>query len=606
MLEELERAAELGLLRHIDIYFAQHMAKLNGHGDPVLPLMAALVSHRTGAGDICLDLASVEGTVLKDEASGFGIEIPKLDPIRTSLHASPIVGSPGQIAPLIMDGRARLYLGRYWWFEQQVADSLLARATFAEEIDQGLLIDALQQGFKERSDATDWQKIAAALAVLRRFAVISGGPGTGKTHTVTTILALLIGQANSTLRIALAAPTGKAATRLTESIRQAKPSLPCGGEIKAAIPEEATTLHRLLGIRPGRSEPRHTADNPLRLDLLVVDEASMVDLPLMARLLAAMPESARLILLGDKDQLASVEAGSVFADICGNHSGVNYTTDLRARLEACTEEAIPAGEPGNSFSDSIALLQKSYRFSGNKGIGSLAQAINSGDAGGALALLKSGRDDISLRNPSTGSIHLEIARKALDGYRECFSTDGPGEALGHFNTFRVLCAVRGGPGGVEQVNQTMEQVLRAKGCIHGEGLHYRGRPIMIRRNDYGVGLFNGDMGILWPDPEAGNSLRAWFEMPDHTMKRVLPSRLPEHETAYAMTVHKSQGSEFDQVLLILPFDEVAMVTRELIYTGITRARIGVEIWGSDEIFTKAVQGRIQRTSGLGDRLYPDG
>ncbi len=603
MFEKLKQAVELGLLRHIDIYFARHMAELDGRKDPVLTILAALVSNRTGTGDVCLDLSSVAGTALMDETRSFGIEIPDLDQIRESIDASSIVGSPGQIAPLVLDEHDRIYLGRYWWFEQQVAESLLARARFAEGVDQGLLRDALDQSFSTTAGETDWQRIAAALAVLRRFAVISGGPGTGKTHTVTTILALLIGQAVRPLRIALAAPTGKAAARLTESIRKAKPSLSCSEGIRLEIPEEASTLHRLLGIRPGRPEPRYNADNPLHLDLLVVDEASMIDLPLMARLLAALPEHARMILLGDMNQLASVEAGSVFADICGKHSGVNYSTGLHARLESCTKEVIPVGEPGDPFSDSISLLLKSYRFSGDKGIGALARAVVSGDAGGALALFKAGFEDISLHNPAVGSIHLEIARKALVVYTGCFRASEPSEALQRFNTFRVLCAVRGGPGGVEQVNQTIEQVLRAKGFIHGEGQHYRGRPIMIKRNDYGVGLFNGDIGILWPDPDAGNSLRAWFVMPGNTMKRVLPSRLPEHETAYAMTVHKSQGSEFDQVLLMLPFDEVAMVTRELIYTGITRARTRVEIWGGDEIFTKAVQARIQRTSGLRERLY---
>jgi exodeoxyribonuclease V alpha subunit len=627
MFDKLKMAVSLGLLRNLDLYFAGEMFRLDASSNELLMLPAALASHAIGDGDVCLDLAAVAGTqwdqrgqtrlntdlISTPAISEFQssltplVDIPSLDELRETLRNSRVVGSPGEIAPLILDEHDHLYLGRYWWFEKQVADALLARAVPLQqgEVDNELLGQGLQRMFSNgESGETDWQRVAAAVSVLRRFCVISGGPGTGKTHTVAAILALLLEQSRGrNLRIAMAAPTGKAAARLSESIRNAKPNIACSDGIRTLIPEEASTIHRLLGIRPGKELPRFNKEHPLHVDLLVVDEASMIDLPMMARLLAALPDDARLILLGDKDQLASVEAGSIFADICGRVSAAHYTSEFHQILQRVCGERIDNHAPRNVFAESIALLHKSYRFSGEEGIGQIAAAVNRGESQSVLQLFGQGLEDISLYTPREESIAFELKNRVLQSYAECFKAVGPGEALECFNQFRILCAVRKGPAGVEQVNRTIEQLLRARGLIQGDAQHYQGRLLMVTRNDYSIELFNGDVGILWPDPEADNRLAAWFMQPDKPMKRVLPSRLPQHETAYAMTVHKSQGSEFDQVLVILPFEEVGVVSRELLYTGITRAKHKVELWGSEAILSRAVEQRVARVSGLSDRLH---
>lgn len=607
MLERLKQSVEQGSLRHIDYFFAEHLAVMAGAREPILPLVAALVSRTIGDGNTCLDLKAIAGkSALADEEGSGGIEVPALKDLISALRKSREVGGPGEEAPLILDEADRLYLGRYWWYEQQVADALLTRAEAIETaaVDRDGLRDSLQHMFLESDGETDWQRVAAAMAVLRRFAVISGGPGTGKTRTVTSILALLLEQAGEQpLRIALTAPTGKAAARLTESIRQAKPTIACNEEVRQRIPEEATTIHRLIGVRPGRLEPKYHAENPLPIDLLVVDEASMIDLPLMARLLAALPEHAPLILLGDKDQLASVEAGSVFADISGANAGGDYSAEFLEQLKDVTGQALPLKGEGTGFGDSVALLRKSYRFTGEKGIGPLARAINAGDSEEAIALLNAGQDGVSVKTVADSAVHAQLVEQVESAFVSSFASASPREALERFNAFRILCAVRRGPMGVEPINQVVEDILRARGLIRSKGEHYPGRPIMVTRNDPGLGLFNGDVGILWPDPEAGGALRAWFILPDDSVKRVLPSRLPEHETAYAMTVHKSQGSEFERVLMLLPFEVNPVLTRELLYTGITRAKREVEVWGSAEIVTHCIHRRVERMSGLGDKVY---
>ena len=610
MFDKLKMAVSLGLLRNLDLYFAREMFRLDASSNEQIMLPAALASRAISDGDVCLDLAAVAGTQLKDLKISieYRLDIPSLDELRETLRSSRVVGLPGETAPLILDRHDHLYLGRYWWFEKQVADALLARAVPLKqgEVDAELLSRGLQRMFSSEYVETDWQRVAAAVAVLRRFCVISGGPGTGKTHTVAAILALLLEQSRQhPVRIAMAAPTGKAAARLSESIRNTKPSIACDDNIKSLIPEQASTIHRLLGIQPGREQPRFNREHPLHVDLLVVDEASMIDLPLMARLLAALPEHARLILLGDKDQLASVEAGSIFADICGKDSASHYTPEFHAQLQHVTGERIDNRQSRNAFAESIALLHKSYRFSGEEGIGRLAAAVNRGDSQSVLQLFGQGLEDIFFYTPREENIAIELKSRVLQSYAECFQAGGPREALQCFNQFRILCAVRKGPAGVEQVNRTIEQLLRNQGLIRGDAQHYRGRLVMVTRNDYSIGLFNGDVGILWPDPDADNRLAAWFVLPNDSMKRVLPGRLPPHETAYAMTVHKSQGSEFERVLVMLPFEEAGVVSRELLYTGITRARHKTEVWGSERILRNAVENRVRRVSGLSDRLHGD-
>lgn len=449
------------------------------------------------------------------------------------------------------------------------------------------------------------QKLAAATAAARPFAVISGGPGTGKTTTVAKLLAILVEtglQGGKAPAIRLVAPTGKAAARLTESIGAALQALDLPPEWVQAIPTEAGTLHRLLGVIPGRSQFRHHRGNPLHLDLLVVDEASMVDLPMMARLLDALPRHARLILLGDKDQLASVEAGAVLGDICSFiEQGISPAqADWLSRQTGYRLQGTPSGA---SVRDSLCLLSKSWRFDQHSGIGQLARACNSGDGAAVEAVWGAGFGDIRL-HPWAGEAYDALIAQGVAGYGSYLKAARAGEApaavFKAFNGFQILCALRDGPFGVLGLNERLELALSRAGLIARDGDWYAGRPVMVVRNDHGVGLYNGDMGLCLPD-DTGR-LKVWFEQPDGTLRALLPSRLPPHETVYAMTIHKSQGSEFAHTVLVLPDSPSPLLTRELVYTGITRAKARLDLYGDRALLAQAVRKKTERYSGLAQRL----
>lgn len=477
-------------------------------------------------------------------------------------------------------------------------EGLLASAQAASDLSK---LDALVP----EALCCNGQKLAAATAAARPFAVISGGPGTGKTTTVAKLLAILVEtglQAGKAPAIRLVAPTGKAAARLTESIGSALQALDLPPEWVEAIPTEAGTLHRLLGVILGRSQFRHHAGNPLHLDLLVVDEASMVDLPMMARLLDALPSHARLILLGDKDQLASVEAGAVLGDICSFiEQGISPAqADWLSRQTGYRLQGTPAGAP---VRDSLCLLAKSWRFDQHSGIGQLARACNSGDATAVESVWGAGFADISL-HPWVGEAFEALIAQGVAGYGSYLKAARAGEApaavFKAFNSFQILCALRDGPFGVLGLNERLELALSRAGLIARDGDWYAGRPVMVVRNDHGVGLYNGDMGLCLPD-ETGR-LKVWFEQPDGTLRALLPSRLPPHETVYAMTIHKSQGSEFAHTVLVLPDSPSPLLTRELVYTGITRAKARLDLYGDRALLAQAVRKKTERYSGLAERL----
>ncbi|MCU0834950.1 MAG: exodeoxyribonuclease V subunit alpha [Chromatiaceae bacterium] len=601
----LRVAVQSGVLRPLDRHFARWMAELGGSDDPALALAAALVSRQVGEGDVCLDLGAYAGRPVFAVPGGPApTRAPALGDWRSALRMSAVVGSPTDPGPLVLDGHDRLYLGRYWRFEQDLVAALSARSgRLVGGVDRGLLAAGLGRLFPPTGEPPDWQRVAAALAVLAPLCVISGGPGTGKTRTVTAMLALLIEQARGrALRIALAAPTGKAAARLSESARRARAELPLAPEVAAAIPVEASTLHRLLGFRPGRATPRHNPENPLHADVLVVDEASMIDLPLMARLLAALPDQSRLILLGDKDQLASVEAGMVLGDICGQGRPLRYSAGLcDALAETAGVRLAPVRAP--PVADQLAVLRRSYRFGPQSGIGAAARAVNAGDADAALEALDGRHPDAVRMALGASDLRGFLRDWLVPRFTACLSAGTPSVVLAGLGGFRILCAVREGPFGVVAVNRLCEAVLAEAGLIApGAAAHYPGRPILVTSNDYALGLFNGDVGICLPDPTAGGASRAWFET-EEGPRRVLPSRLPTHESVFAMTVHKSQGSEHEELVLVLPEAESRVVTRELVYTGLTRARRRVTLIASAPSLERAVRQRVRRSSGLYDALW---
>ena len=540
-----------------------------------------------------------------------------------------------------------------------VEESSLNWAAIDEQLQNATQVPDLQtlDTLVPLSVCLNWQKVAAAVALSRRFTVISGGPGTGKTTTVAKLLAAMVeqslGENNGEFInlpiIKLVAPTGKAAARLTESIGKAIEQLPISPEVKNNIPTESSTLHRLLGAIPNRAEFRHNRNNPLHLDILVVDEASMVDLSMMYKLVDALPDHARLILLGDKDQLASVEAGAILGDICSfTESGYSSSQGaLIASLtgfEALNKVSKLAKHP--SIADSLCMLQKSYRFDARSGIGQLAKAINMGSSHQVDKVFYAGFDDIENHMLSSDSYNLMLRTLVTEYGRYLNKIDEPLDAiplnigekepatdefnvirkeqelrvkaqdqkaksvLELFSQCRLLCAIREGDFGVSGLNHRIEKALAARRLIqpNNDELWYHGRPVMVTRNDHGLGLYNGDIGICMldatDDSREGEAarLKVYFELPDGSVKSILPSRVPDHETAYAMTIHKSQGSEFDLTLMILPPEFSPILTRELIYTGITRAKSRLMMFSDTGVLKRGIKVRTERMSGLVSRL----
>jgi exodeoxyribonuclease V alpha subunit len=661
MAETERQTPDITTFTEIDHHFANWMVKLSS-GTSIdlledLWLGAALASNAVGKGDVCALLSDWAGkpTDFREQFrgnpfSGRGTlpeQYPELLLWIDRLKRAPVVGVPGEFKPLILDEKHRLYLQRYWVYEGQLAEVLLAKARSPKRpVDEQLLRDGLQRLFPQdgkegidfhgltrgnlfsehgepgtrsrvrealralpeegatRVPLIDWQAVAALAALLNGLTIISGGPGTGKTFTMAKILALMVEQARGRKpAIALAAPTGKAAARLKGIIKENKASLNCSPEVKELIPEEASTIHRLLGPIRGAGF-RFNKDNPLPYDAVVIDETSMSDLPLMSKLASALKEEAQLILLGDRDQLASVQPGAVFGDICGAADANRFSSGFRRYIEMAAGHELPAaGEDSPALIDSTVVLEKNYRFAGESGIGRLSRLVKEGKGREALDLLESGAfSDISWRDaPSAAALAGVLERESLDYHADYLKAGEPAGAFTLFNRFHTLCALREGPYGVVAVNQTIQNFCVKRGLVRREGRWYRGQPLLVIANDYRLKLFNGDIGILLDDPETG-TLRAYFPSEEGMFRKILPGRLSAYETAHAITVHKSQGSEFEHVLVLLADRQSEVVTRELIYTAITRARKRVEIWGRQEVFVEAVSRQTRRVSGLQDRL----
>lgn len=572
-------------LSSLDHHFAEFVTRIEGKPCQGLWIAAALVSSVTCSGHVCLELSKAAGHGITPFQSGAEpLQAPPADRWQELLSGCDTIGRPGDYTPLVLDAAGRLYLHRSWDSERRVAEGILARSALLP-VDAAALAAGLDRYFPPAAAESDPQREAALAVLSRRFTVISGGPGTGKTTTVARILALLIELADGDPPcILLAAPTGKAAMRLKQSILHTVEQLALSEAVRSALPQVVSTIHRLLGVIPGRSAFRHTCDNPLPCDVLVVDEASLVDLPLMSRLLDALRIDTRVILLGDRDQLASVEAGAVLSDICAGGS---------------PDVAISGDRPA------IVHLTKSYRFTDESGIGRLSRLINAGDGDGALELLRSGLcGDVRWRPlPSAEAFAESITAAACEGYAAFVHTTSPAEALEALERFRVLAPLRDGRQGVGSLNRLIGSALSRLRLADSSAAALT--PVMITGNTYDLGLFNGDTGVL-TGATAEDGTEAFFPDPDSGVRRISVMRLPEHETAFALTIHKTQGSEFDNVLLILPGQMSEVLSRELLYTAVTRARKYVEIWGDEEVFRRAVERRIDRSSGLRDRLWSGG
>jgi len=626
MIDALDLLRTRGVLSPIDYHFARMLERIAPPQRWEVLVGAALASRAVSQGQVCVDLQQITREGLRDPEHHpmADVSLPAYTAWAQALRQSRLVSSGEILTPLVLDAAHRLYLHQYFRYQQRLAFNLQARVGRVVPLpDMAWLRDALARLFPQRDRDPDWQQLAAVMAVARRFCVITGGPGTGKTTTVATILTLLQEQAQLTqqpfLHILLLAPTGKAAARLAESIQQQTVGLDTADGIKQALPETASTIHRALGYLPQSPTTfRHHAANPLAADVVVVDETSMVDVALMTKLVEAVPAEARLIFLGDTDQLASIEAGALLGDLCHTERPPGYSPAFAHRLTQVTGATLPVDRTRQSSGiwDCIIHLTQSYRFREGSGIGALARAINAGQADTSLAYLRGEQtahpmeppyDDIALVTLHHSQEPAAVLGQAIDtAFGDYARVREPEVMLEQLKRFRILCAHRQGRYGVEQLNMLVEARLQAAGLLDPRTVWYAGRPILITHNDYQLHLFNGDVGVITSTPATQGQLRAFFMGPGGSLRSLVPTRLPPHETVFAMTVHKSQGSEFDRVALLLPADIAPLLTRELLYTGVTRARTHVTLYSTEAVLREAVCRRVQRASGLRDALWEDG
>ncbi|OYU30677.1 MAG: exodeoxyribonuclease V subunit alpha [Comamonadaceae bacterium PBBC2] len=609
-LQWLHSWADQGLLRRIDSALAEQLHRLDPQAPAALLVAAAMLAQMEGRGHTCLSVLAlcdapvallgwpadwVEGPM---GLKALWAQLPAgLSAWRVQLQAACLRRSdaPDAGEPLVLGGTPDaplLYLRRYAGYAQRVGQGLLQRAGERLPVPEAAAVEWLDRFFAPRPNL-DWQKMACAVALRARLSVITGGPGTGKTYTAARLLALLLAlhQGDSPLRVALAAPTGKAAARLKQSIDKALNDLPvpadAGLDLKALVERmgPARTLHSLLGARPDTRQFRHHAANPIDVDVLIVDEASMVHLEMMDALLQALPPQARLVLLGDKDQLASVEAGAVLGDLCRDAAQGHYSPETAAFVQRVAGQSLAleflSDVPASALAQQTVMLRESRRFGGP--IGQLALAVNAGDAAASRSAVQSpsacGVQALQLVSPQAicDLACGQSGQASYADYLHCMAqapADGAYDdwvksVLLAFDRFRLLCAVRQGEWGTEGLNVAVQKALADRGWLKAQGEWFAGRPIMVTRNDAQLGVFNGDVGVVLPN--ARGDLKAWF-LDGDALRSVSVMRLAHVETAFAMTVHKSQGSEFWHTALVLPPGGAEVLSRELVYTGITRAR----------------------------------
>ncbi|HVJ38903.1 MAG TPA: exodeoxyribonuclease V subunit alpha [Stenotrophomonas sp.] len=613
LFESLQRA---GLLRPLDLAFAQTLQRLAPETDAATLAGAALASLAVASGHAGLD--TQQAGALFDAREGAAPPLPDATEWQRALATSRWVAQPApeQAAdadrPLVLE-HGLLYLRRYREYERRLAAGLRRIADQAvPAFDVAALAPLFARLFPHAATGEDRQAQAAALALRRSLLLVTGGPGTGKTTTIARLLLLRMAQAQAAggaaLRIALAAPTGRAAERMAESLRAAVERALAEGvdpALAATLPTGARTLHRLLGVIPGLPRFRHDAENPLPFDLIVVDEASMVDLPLMCKLVEAVAEGTQLILLGDADQLPSVEAGDVLAAIlqaagAGDALQVEDAQALQPLLGAGHAGALGGGLAGHR----VHLLQ-GYRQAQGFALAPLADAVRNGDAGHAVALLREG-DLPGVHFHEDIDDPLQAGGDALLAHwRSLANADDPVLALRQAGRVRLLTAVRAGPQGARSLNARIEQRLAESGSgarrLGAASPWFQGRLLLITENSYRHGLFNGDVGVCLRDGQG--ALVAWFAGEgDGQVRGFHPAALPAHESAFAMTVHKAQGSEFDDVWLQLPARDARVLSRELVYTGITRARRSLHVAGNEAVLRGALARHAARISGLAWRL----
>ena len=607
LFDALSQWRDAGWIRSIDLAFVEFLQQAGERSDAVL-LAACCVSHQAGRGHTQVDLKALMDApeallnLPPENRHAANCALPNellkqygLD-LNDALAASQCVDVNGHgTEPLVLSEHT-LYLRRYWQYETFIEQSVQARMQDRPVINDELLKSTLAKLFAPTENGDiNWQRVACANTVRNRFSVITGGPGTGKTYTVVRLLTALQHQALTLglppLRVSLAAPTGKAAARLTESIENELEQLEQNDKLSSlkdallSIQPEGKTLHRLLGVKPNSRAFKHNAENPLRTDVVIVDEASMIDIEMMTALLKATPKHARLVLIGDKDQLASVEAGAVLGNLCAGADEGHYHSDTAKWLQDIADTpAFPSeliDDKGEQRLQHVVKFRKSYRFKGP--IADLANAINRQDDAATQqeiekAKAAEGEHPVSVYEVSglDDPAFVNLVKRSSRLRREEFKTfDDYAKAVLKANTnFQILTALREGPWGMKAVNQKVGDILGVNA-----NSWYEGRPVMVTKNDYGLKLNNGDIGIALKDPEYGH-LRVAFPDQEQGVRWILPSRLTHIETVYAMTVHKSQGSEFKHTVMVLPDHDSPVMSKELLYTGITRAKERLSLVGN--------------------------
>lgn len=619
MKDVLRQRLNRQIISPLSYFFAQFIAQKSGEKlNSTLCVTAALVSECNQQGDICIHLNNYADTLVFNAAAIdkeplLDIKLPSIKQLISELTRHHCVSSNFELQPLILDGHY-LYLGKLWHYEHYIVSQIKQRLQQKPTINNELLKEGLNELFatqlvsnnatnkialSEEEKVIDWQKIAASIVVSRSFSVISGGPGTGKTTTLIKILALLLKQ-NPMINIQLCAPTGKAAIRMLEAINSRKNELNLDDCIIANMPQHAKTIHRLLAYKQGQFS--YNLDNQLTLDCLVIDEASMIDFEMMYHLMRALPEHCKVILLGDKDQLSSVDAGHVFSDICGRKQSLCYSpqnADFIAQLNDINVNQVPSSANSPPIAQSIALLKTSFRFNQDSGIGRLAKYVNAGNGKEAIALLKQKGDELNFFDIEENNIPSHVIELVLTNYEQVVAAENVETAVKVFSQFQVLCAIRKGAFGVSALNELINQRLYLRHKVDSIN-HFNGQPIIITQNDYENNLFNGDIGMLW---QSDNHLLAYFQQLDGTLKSYPLISLNQYETAWAITVHKSQGSEYDSVLMVLPnLENNSMIKRELIYTGITRAKKTFNLCAISNQFIQGCKLKTERSSGLAKKL----
>jgi len=579
--------------------------------DALKPL-AYLVSKRLAEGNICVHLDQLN--LLPDELI-YLEKYPLTAPANQLLTDPMVTTVAGEKQPFVFHNN-RLYLQRYFAYESSILTSIQSCVASEKKQRPQRLQQLLTHKDFIRSlsipdtsttltaeEKIDWQQTAAIVGVLNNFTIITGGPGTGKTTTVAKMLAILF-TIDPNLKVALAAPTGKAAVRMAESLKGSKIDVDIAikEKFKTLVP---TTIHRLLKYVPDSPYFKHDQTNPLNYDLVIVDEASMIDVALFSKLLAAIGPATRIILLGDKDQLASVEAGSLLGDLCQTQTTMNVLSAENVELINSfipgIEQQISTGyieAAANVLSEHIIELKRSRRFTGDGGIGKFSKAIIHGRLDEIEAFVDENKDAAVTIDTSYAD---DLFNSFITGYENYIGEKDISKALEKLNQLRVLCAVREGPQGLKAVNKKIEMILVEKGLIDNKIEFYNNRPIIVTRNYPELKLFNGDVGMIRPD--STGSLKAWFEDSDKNLRAVLPGYITSAETVFAMTIHKSQGSEYAKVLVMLPSSaDQPLLTRELLYTAITRAKEAVLLQAGKEVILYTANRSVQRASGIMDRF----